>query len=41
MNAGIFEPSNSSYRSRIFGFLKKDGKALRIIHALEPLNKFF
>lgn len=38
MNAGVFEPSNSSYRSRIFGFLKKDGKALRIVHALEPLN---
>ena len=37
MNAGVFEPSNS-YRSCIFGFLKKDGKALHIIHALEPLN---
>ena len=38
MNAGIFKPSNSSYRSHIFGFLKKDGKALHIVHALEPLN---
>ena len=37
MNAGVFEPSNSSYQSHIFGFLKKDGKALCIIHALAPV----
>jgi hypothetical protein len=38
MNAKVYENSNSSYRSCIFGFLKKNGKALQIIHALEPLN---
>ncbi|KIL54046.1 hypothetical protein M378DRAFT_93223, partial [Amanita muscaria Koide BX008] len=35
--AGVYEPSNSSYRSRWFCVVKKDGK-LRIVHALEPLN---
>jgi hypothetical protein len=30
MDAGVFEPSNSSYRSRWFCVLKKDGKSLRI-----------
>jgi hypothetical protein len=37
--AGIYEPSNSSYRSRWFCVLKKDGKALRPVHSLEPLNR--
>jgi hypothetical protein len=37
--AGVYEPSNSSYRSRWFCVLKKDGKSLRIVHSLEPLNK--
>ena len=36
--AGVYEPSNSSYRSRWFCVLKKDGKSLRIVHSLEPLN---
>ena len=33
MDVGVFEPSNSSYRSRWFCVVKKDGKSL------EPLNK--
>ncbi|KAL7281404.1 hypothetical protein ACG7TL_004717 [Trametes sanguinea] len=37
--AGVYEPSNSSYRSRWFCVLKKDGKSLRIVHSLEPLNR--
>src|SRR5271168_574510 len=39
MDAGVYEPSNSSYRSRWFCVLKKDGKSLRIVHSLEPLNE--
>jgi hypothetical protein len=37
--AGIYEPLNSSYRSRWFCVLKKDGKVLRPVHSLEPLNR--
>jgi hypothetical protein len=37
--AGIYKPSNSSYRSRWFCILKKDRKALRPVHSLEPLNQ--
>jgi hypothetical protein len=36
--AGIYEPSNLSYRSQWFCILKKDGKALHPVHSLEPLN---
>ena len=36
--AGVYEPSNSSYRTRWFCVLKKDGK-LRPVHSLESLNK--
>jgi hypothetical protein len=39
MDAGVFEPSNSSYRSRWFCVAKKDGKSLRMVQSLEPLNK--
>ena len=39
LEAGVYEPSNSSYRSRWFCIVKKDGKSLRIVHSLEPLNK--
>jgi hypothetical protein len=39
IEAGVFEPSNSSYRSRWFCVTKKDGKSLRIVQSLEPLNK--
>lgn len=37
--AGVYEPSNASYRSKWFTVAKKDGKSLRIVHSLEPLNK--
>ncbi|KAF5355069.1 hypothetical protein D9756_005757 [Leucocoprinus leucothites] len=36
--AGVYEPSSSSYRSRWFCVLKKDGKSLRLVHDLQPLN---
>ena len=36
--AGVYEQSQSSYRSRWFVILKKNGK-LRIVHDLQPLNK--
>ena len=38
IKAGVYEPSNSSYRSRWFCVLKKDG-SLRLVHSLEPLNR--
>jgi hypothetical protein len=38
IKAGVFEPSNSSYRSRWFCVVKKDGTSLRIVQSLEPLN---
>ena len=34
---GVYEPSTSSYRSRWFCVLKKNGK-LRPVHDLQPLN---
>ena len=37
--AGVYEPSNSSYRTRWFTVLKKDGVSLRPVHDLQPLNK--
>ena len=39
IDAGVYEPSNSSYRSRWFCVLKKDRKSLRIVYSLEPLNR--
>ena len=39
IDAGVYEPSNSAYRSRWFCVIKKDGKSLRLVHSLEPLNK--
>jgi hypothetical protein len=39
IDAGVYEPSNSSYRSRWFCVAKKDKKSFRIVHSLEPLNK--
>ena len=36
--AGVYEPSQSSYRSKWFCVLKKSGK-LRIVHDLQPLNQ--
>lgn len=38
IDAGVYEPSSSSYRSRWFCVIKKDGKSLRLVHNLEPLN---
>ncbi|KDR82305.1 hypothetical protein GALMADRAFT_50644, partial [Galerina marginata CBS 339.88] len=38
MEAGVYEQSQSSYRSRWFVVLKKNGK-LRIVHDLQPLNE--
>jgi len=35
---GVYESSNSSYWSKWFCVLKKDGKSLRIVHDLQPLN---
>ena len=37
IDAGVYEPSQSSYRSRWFCVLKKNGK-IRIVHDLQPLN---
>ena len=39
LDAGVYEPSNSSYRSRWFCIVKKDSTTLRIIHSLELLNQ--
>ena len=38
MEAGVYEGSQSSYRSRWFCVLKKNGN-LRIVHDLQPLNQ--
>ena len=38
IEAGVYEPSNAPYQSRWFTVAKKDGKSLRIVHSLEPLN---
>src|SRR5215470_9244684 len=37
IRAGVYEPSQASYRSRWFCVRKKNGK-LRIVHDLQPLN---
>jgi len=39
IDVGVYELSNSSYRSRWFCVIKKDDKSLRIVHSLEPLNR--
>ena len=36
--AGVYEPSMSSYRSRWFCVVKKDGKSLQLVHNLQLLN---
>ena len=38
LQAGTFELSNSSYHTRWFCVVKKDGKALWLVLSLEPLN---
>jgi hypothetical protein len=37
LSTGVYEPSNSSYRSHIFTVAKKDGK-IQIVHDLQKLN---
>jgi hypothetical protein len=36
--SGVYEPSTAAYRSRWFCIVKKDGKSLRLVHNLQPLN---
>ncbi|KZV78183.1 DNA/RNA polymerase, partial [Exidia glandulosa HHB12029] len=38
IDAGVYEPSNSAYRSGWFCVVKKDGSSLRIVHDLQKLN---
>jgi hypothetical protein len=38
INAGVYKPCQSAYRSCWFCVLKKNGK-LRLVHDLQPLNK--
>jgi hypothetical protein len=40
IKSGAYEASNSSYRSQWFFVLKRDGKSLRLVHNLKPLNAF-
>lgn len=35
---GVDAPSNATYRSKWFTVAKSDGKSLRVVHSLEPLN---
>ncbi|KDQ51826.1 hypothetical protein JAAARDRAFT_139793, partial [Jaapia argillacea MUCL 33604] len=39
INSGVYEPSSSSYCSKLFCILKKDGTSLRLVHNLQPLNQ--
>ena len=36
--SGVYEPSAAAYRSRWFCVLKQDGKMLRLVHDLQPVN---
>ena len=36
--SGVYEPSAAAYRSCWFCVLKQDGKTLRLVHDLQPLN---
>ncbi|KIY52115.1 hypothetical protein FISHEDRAFT_70073 [Fistulina hepatica ATCC 64428] len=38
ITSGTYKPSSSSYRSRWFTVIKKDGVSLRLVHDLQPLN---
>src|SRR5882724_10807594 len=38
IQVGVYERSNSTYCSKWFCVLKKDGKSLQIVHELQPLN---
>jgi hypothetical protein len=35
---GVYKPSTAAYRSCWFCVVKKDGKSLRLVHDLQPLN---
>ena len=36
--SGVYEPSTAAYRSCWFCMLKQNGKTLRLVHDLQPLN---
>jgi hypothetical protein len=36
--SGVYEPSTATYRLHWFCVVKKDGKSLRLVHDLQPLN---
>ena len=38
IDTGVYEPSNSSYRTRWYNVVKKDGQSLRPVLCLEALN---
>jgi hypothetical protein len=38
ISSGVYEPSTTAYHSRWFCVIKKDGKLLRLVHDLQPLN---
>jgi hypothetical protein len=38
IDSNIYEPSNGAYRTKYFSVLKSDGKSIRLVHSLEPLN---
>ncbi|OJA07592.1 hypothetical protein AZE42_07467 [Rhizopogon vesiculosus] len=38
IEGGVYEPLNAAYHSRWFCIVKKDGKLLRLVHDLQPLN---
>ncbi|KIJ04280.1 hypothetical protein PAXINDRAFT_38381, partial [Paxillus involutus ATCC 200175] len=38
ISSGVYEPSTTSYCSRWFCVVKQDGKSLRLVHDLQPLN---
>jgi hypothetical protein len=38
IQSGVYEPSTAAYRSHWFCVVKKDGKSLRLVHDLQPLN---
>ncbi|KAJ3911133.1 hypothetical protein F5877DRAFT_29580, partial [Lentinula edodes] len=38
IRTGVYEPSNSSYRTRWFAVVKKDGTSPRLVHDLQPLS---
>ena len=38
ITSSVYEPSAATYHSRWFCVLKQDGKTLRLVHDLQPLN---